>query len=512
MFVFAPLLLSLITQAPEAILTVDDASFYSNYGESVAIAGNWAFVGAPDDAIGGSNYVGSVYAFEKTAEGWQERQKLIASDGQLHHTFGHSLAADGELLVVGAPDVLGGTTGAVYVFRFDGQAWIEEQKVQASTGGGKDWFGWSVDLQGNRLAVGSMWSHQQGLGGGTNHAGAAWVFADNGSTWELEQELNASDMDTYDLYGASIALDGNTLVVGARGEGDTIGFEIIGYIGAAYVYELQGSFWQETQKLRANDFEEHAWFGESVAVDGSWMFVGSPGKTGGGIYGLGVAYAFVKSGGSWIEAAKLESAMPGYTQTFGHAIALEGDLALIASGGYDFLDNHQGAVHVFRREGQDWLAEPAINPGNLGPWDLFARDVDLEGSTMITGAYLESMPFQLTPGAGYVYDVAPRFHLMAQPLPLDVGEDAKLALRYATPNALSWLAYSLSGPGSTRVPQLGVTLDLANPQQLADPLRTDGTGYVKWEMPVPQRAQGQTVWLQGLQDGQVTNLLRSTIQ
>ncbi len=512
----APLIalaLSSATQPPTALLTVEDAAPFSNYGASVAVSGDWAFVGAPDDAIGGSNYVGSVHAFERTAQGWQKRQKLIAPDGVLFNTFGHALAVDGDRLAVGAPDPLGDGIGAVYLFRRNGTVWEQEQKLQATTGWGNDWFGWSLDLQGERLVVGSMWSTQPGIGwGGNNTAGAAWVFNHQGGTWELEQQLSASDKDSYDLFGSAVAIDGNTIAVGARGEGDPVGFDVRAYIGAVYTFALEGGTWNETQKLRAADFEENAWFGESVALQLPWLLVGSPGKTGGGTHGLGVAYTFLDSGGTWQQTAKLESAHPGTSLTFGQALALDGDLAVIASSGYDLLGNHQGAVHPFRRSGSTWIAEPPLNPGDLGNWDLFGQGVDLDGTTLITGAYLESLPGSLAPGGGYLYDLAPRFHLMAKPLPLTVGEDGKLVLRFATPNAPAWIAYSLTGLGSTPAPPLGVTLDLANARALFPAAQTDAGGFVQWEMPVPAGARGENVWLQGVQAGQTTNVILSPIQ
>ncbi len=511
MLLLPSLLLALPAQLPEATLTVDSASFYSSYGETVAVTGDWVFVGAPDDQLNGSNYVGSVYAFRKTPTGWVEHQRLTASNGSLFFTFGHALAADGDRVVIGAPDTLGGGNGGAYVFRFDGHDWVEEQILSQTTGWSGDWFGWSVDIQGDRILVGSMWSRQPGLNwGGPNHAGAAWVFHFDGASWQLEQELGASDMDGYDLFGTSVSLDGSTLVVGARGEGDPAGAGgAIGFIGAVYVFDLVAGVWTETQKLRASNFSEDAWFGEAVALDAPWLLVGSPGKTGGGIYGKGAAYLFHRLAGTFSETEKIEFSR---TSVFGRDVAMDGELAVVTSGGQDFLGNLDGAIHPLRRDGAVWVAEPALNPGDLGPWDLFGQDVDLEGSRMVSCGYLESLPPSLSPGAGYVYDLAPRFHLMVSPFPLELAEDAKFELRFGAANAPAWMAYSLQGPGSTAVPPLGVVLDLANPQQLAAPTQTDGQGYTKWEMPIPPAALGLTVWFQGMQSGQTTNPFRTDIQ
>lgn len=420
-----------------------------------------------------------------------------------------ALLKAGDRVVIS--DVVYGGNGGVYVFEYNGSSWVETQILSETTGWSGDWFGWSVAIQGERIVVGAMYSRQPGIyWGGPNHAGSAWVFAHDGSSWVLEQELAASDMDGYDLFGTSVAIDGNTLVVGARGEGDDIGGGVVrGYIGSAYVYDLVGGVWTESQKLRASNFEEHAWFGYDLDLDGPWLLVGSPGKTGGGIYGKGACYMFKRSAGVYAETAKIESYA---TNMYGRGVDMDGDFAVVASFGRDLRANYQGAVHPLRRDGANWLQEPPRNPGNLARWDIFAQGVALEGSRMVTCAYVESMPPPNSPGAGYVYDLSEQFHLMVAPYPLDVIEDAKFELRLANPNSTAWMAYSLQGPGSTPLPPLGITLGIANAQQLSTPMQTDGTGYVKWEMPVPSAAQGLTVWFQGLQNGQTTNLIATEIQ
>lgn len=510
--VFLSLLLSPTPQAPEAVLTTADASWYSSFGEATARSGNWAFVGAPDDQIAGSNYVGSVLVYENTAAGWVQRQKLTASNGALFHSFGHSIAAEGDRVAIGAPDALGNSTGSVVVFRHDGVSWVEEQILANTTGGGNDWFGWSVDLQGDRIVVGSMYSWQPGMTPGSPfHPGAAWVYRHDGVSWVLEQSLRSSDQDFYDLFGSAVAIDGNRLVVGARGEGNPIGGGLYheGYIGAAYVFEWNGVSWVETQKLRASNFEEHAWFGYDLAIDGARILVGSPGKLGGGVYGAGEAYMFHLNAGSWAEVVKLNDHR---TSQLGRSVDLEGDLAVATSYGHDHRGNDTGAIHPYRFDGAMWNAEPPVNPGGLGVYDAIGTSVDLDGSTVIAGAYLESLAYSLAPGGAFLYDLSPRFHLMVAPFPLDIAEDAKFELRHAQPNALAWMSYSLVGPGATPIPPLGVTSGLANPQQLATALASDANGIARWEMPLPSQAQGLTVWFQGLQVGQSTNLVRAEIQ
>lgn len=506
------LLLAAAAQTPEAILLTDSASPYANYGESVATQGDWTFVGAPDDYLA-TNYEGSVYAFHRTAQGWVEHAKLISSQPASFANFGHDIAVDGDVLVIGAPGPLGTGIGSAHVYRFNGQDWIEEQILQDSTGWGNDWFGWSVDVDGDRIAVGAMWAHQPVVNW-ANHAGAAWVYKYNGQAWVLEQELVSSDQESYDNFGSAVALSGDRLVVGARGEGNYFGAggnnEYA--IGAAYVFDYVGGAWVEQQKLRASIPEENSYFGGHVAADNNTLLIGSFGRNGGISHGSGAAYFFELQGGNWVETLHVDGMMPGYTHALGRGVAIDGDLAVIASGGHDLLGNEQGAVHPYRRVNGVWQPEPLINPGGMGRWDLFAQDVDLHGEQMATCAYLESLSSAWSPGGGFVYQIPPRFHLIGAPLPLDIAEDAKLTLRNGAPHTRAWLAYSLAGPGTTSVPALGVVLDLAQAKQLGNPRRTNGSGEVKWDLVVPSIAQGLTIWLQGLQAGQTTNLIRSVVQ
>lgn len=503
------LLSPLLAQEPEAVLLTQQASSYSSFGETVAVQGDWAFVGAPDD-YRATNYEGSVIVYHRTAQGWVEHQQLISSQPATFDSFGHDLAIDGDVLAVGAPGPLGNQVGAVHVFRFNGQDWVEEQILSQSTGWGNDWFGWAVDVDGDRIAVGAMWARQSGSGS-LDHPGAAYVYEFDGQSWNLQQSLQSSDQESYDQFGSAVAIQGDRLVIGARAEGDYGGGVNLYAIGAAYVFDYTGSTWTETQKLRAGDAEEQSYFGGAVDLDGDTILVGSFGRNGGISHGLGAAYFFERQGGGFVEVFETKGMMPGYTHKLGRNVALEGDFAIIASGGQDLLGNPQGAVHPYRRLQGVWEPEPLIQVQGLGVWDGFALDVDLDGSRAITGAYLENLGGQYSDGAGFIYDLTPRFHLIGAPLPVDSQEDAKFTVRHGTPQTPTFLAFSLAGLGSTPVPPLGVALDIAAAKQLGPTRVTNGAGETKWDLIVPPSAQGLVVWLQAVQQGQTTNVIRTEI-
>lgn len=159
---------------------------------------------------------------------WRQTQKLTASDGAAHYGFGVSVALSRNTLLVGSP---GGkrNAGAVYVFVRNGAGFGRQAILTASDGAAGDRFGASVALKGDTALVGADHDSKR-------DAGAAYVFVRKGRTWSETQKLTASDGDERDGFGGDVALSGNTAVVGAsltdlRGK-DTV--------GAAYVFTRSG--------------------------------------------------------------------------------------------------------------------------------------------------------------------------------------------------------------------------------------------------------------------------------
>ena len=163
-----------------------ESAFGDLFGNSVAISGNRVIVGAPhDDDAGDSS--GSAYVFEFDG-GWNQEQKLTTLDGNAGDKCGSSVAISGDVAVVGAPEdtPAGPLSGSAYIFRFDGNSWIQDQKLTASDMSPASFFGWSVAIEGDVALVGA-------LNAGTLNKGAAYVFRYNGASWIQEQKLTASD-------------------------------------------------------------------------------------------------------------------------------------------------------------------------------------------------------------------------------------------------------------------------------------------------------------------------------
>ncbi|MEM8767873.1 MAG: cadherin-like beta sandwich domain-containing protein, partial [Pseudomonadota bacterium] len=210
------------------------------FGNAVALSGDTLAVAAwrEDSGATGINgnqndtslpNAGAVYVFEETAGVWAQTAYLKASNTGQDHNFGAAIALDEDTLVVGAPGENTGqqNSGAVYVFvRDDLGTWSQQALLKANVVGLGDLFGISVALVGDMLAVGAIGerSDATGINGNDNNqsavsSGAAYLFErDATGTWSQIAFLKASNTDPNDLFGFAVALDGDTLAVGASNE------------------------------------------------------------------------------------------------------------------------------------------------------------------------------------------------------------------------------------------------------------------------------------------------------
>ena len=278
------------------------------FGYSIAVDGNTIVVGAPehDEKINASTYhifQGTAYVFEKSGGSWTEVKRLRAFGGKSYERFGKSVAIDKDVIVVGA--TITDSHGSAYIFVKSQNGWpiLETAKLTSWFGGTNDWFGYSVAIEGDTVVVGSM---QHDVSGKTDQ-GEACVFVRPAGGWiDMTKEsctLRASDGKADEFFGRFVSISNNTIIVGsdAHGTGDSA------YQGAVYVYEKPDTGWvthtvlTEQAKLMASDGAEYDHLGYSVAIDGNTIVAGAPGFHSTGKTNLGAAYVFVKSGTHWID-------------------------------------------------------------------------------------------------------------------------------------------------------------------------------------------------------------------
>ncbi len=309
---------------------------------------------------------GSAYVFKFDGATWSEEAKLTASDGAANDHFGNSVSIDGETLVVSAATD-DNYTGSAYVFRFDGSNWNEEVKLTASDGEAYDFFGTTVAISGDIIVVGADQEYGQ--------RGAAYVFRFDGTSWSEEAKLIASDWASSDYFG-QVAISGDIIASGSYRDDDK-GSDS----GAVYVFRFDGLNWNEEVKLTASDGAGGDHFGAPVTVseDENTLVVGSNNDES----TTGAAYVFVFDGTNWVEQAKLTASNGSPGDHFGSNVGISENIVVVGSV---FDDSQAGSAYVFEYDGTNWGEQHKITASDGIAGDYFGGSLGISGSTIVVGA------------------------------------------------------------------------------------------------------------------------------
>jgi LysM repeat protein len=451
--------------AQQAYLKASNTGAYDSFGNSVAVSGDTVVVGAygEDSSAAGVNGNGSnnsaddagaAYVFVRSGAVWSQQAYLKASNTGANDSFGISVAVSGDTVVVGAPGeadnaigVNGGgsnnsatNSGAAYVFTRSGATWSQQAYLKASNTGESDQFGNSVAVSGDTVVIGAYGEDSSATGvNGTSsdnsafESGAAYVFVRSGTVWSQQAYLKASNTGGGDVFGHSVAMSGDTVVIGAYSEdssatgvngtsSDNSAFES----GAAYVFVRSGTAWSQQAYLKASNTGGIDKFGCSVAVSGDTVVVGalyedsnatgvnsnssddSAGES-------GAAYVFVRSGVTWSQQAYLKASNTGGGDVFGHSVAMSGDIVVVGAlaedsnatgvngnGSINSATN-SGAAYVFLRSGSTWSQQAYLKASNTGAENVFGNSVAVSGDTVVVGASGEDSMNNSAPDSGAAY-------------------------------------------------------------------------------------------------------------
>jgi len=363
-----------LTPTEVAKLIASDGMEDDLFGWSVAVHGDTAVIGTnrdPDLVM-----TGRAYVFVHSGTGWSEQAKLITSDGAPGASFGWSVTVHGDTAVVGASedDDNGTGSGAAYVFVRNGVSWSEQAKLTASDATTYGFFGRSVAVHGDTAVIGASENDDNGT-----NSGAAYVFVRSGASWSEQTKLTASDAAAHDSFGNSVAVHGDTVVIGASGNDDN-GTDS----GAAYIFVRSGASWSEQAKLTASDAAANDHFGRS-AVHGDTVVIGASGNDDNGT-DSGAAYIFVRSGASWSEQAKLTASDAAANDHFGRS-AVHGDTVVIGAPGNNDNGSYSGAAYCFVRNGASWGEQAKLTASDAAAQDFFGNSVAVHGDTALIGAY-----------------------------------------------------------------------------------------------------------------------------
>ncbi|MBN1831791.1 MAG: hypothetical protein JW896_06725, partial [Deltaproteobacteria bacterium] len=380
-------------------LTPGTPSLGAQFGYSVDVDGSSIIVGA----WGEENNTGSASIYNLYS-GLNEQAKLTAGDGQEDDYFGYSVALSGDYAIVGAygDDNL---KGAAYVFKYDGSTWSEQAKIVSGDGAEYDYFGYSVAMSGDYAVVGALYADEG--------AGASYIFRREGTTWAQEAKLTASDGVSNDLFGWSVAIDGDYIVVGAWGKSEYLyRWGWLHESGAAYVFKRSGADWVEQSKLtraygawwnQDAGYDAGYRFGYSVDIDDPYLIIGAEGQHGPEVFTPGAAYVFNRQGETWTIQGTLTAAEPQDQDYFGSSVAIDDDYAVVgAPGEYGWTD--PPAAYVFERNGGIWTLNSSLASGETTVDDQFGTSVALDSGYAVVGA---PGAYGNTdyPGAAYAYSI-----------------------------------------------------------------------------------------------------------
>lgn len=422
------------------VVTLDRAQF-DQFGISASVYGDFAIIGAryeDEDSLGNNTITsgGSAYIYQRnTNNTWTQIQKIVASDRNGSDQFGWAVSIDGDYIAVSSVnqdyDENGlnqqSDAGAVYIFENDGNNhWVEVQKLVASDRNALDWFGWTLDITGNRLIVGSSQEDEDSSGINTlNNSGAAYIFErDGGGIWTEKAKLVALDRGANDNFGYSVAIESDMAIVGARYEDeDPLGANTMSNSGSAYIFEeVAPGSWIQIQKLQNSDRTAEDYFGWTVAMHGNLAVIGAYGEdhdiTGSNyLLESGSAYVFRKnSSNQWTEESKLVASDREAMMYFTRSISIWDSTIVIGAYNEDKNDvgllnlTDAGAAYVFETYGNGiWYQSQKITSFDREANDLFGACVGIYQDRILIGANTEDDDslggnFMSSAGSAYFYN------------------------------------------------------------------------------------------------------------
>lgn len=454
----------------QASIKASNAAADADFGFSLAISGDTLVVGAPSESSNQTTITngstastatsapdsGAAYVFVRSGTVWSQQAYLKASNADRMDYFGISVGISGDTVVVGAygersnqttitngsaasADNSADDVGAAYVFVRSGTSWSQQAYLKAPNASQAYGFGYSVAISGDTVVVGSPDERSSqttiinGVGASADASapavGAAYVFVRSGLNWSQQAYLKAPNAEADDRFGRSVAINGDTVVVGAPGEGSNQATITNGSTasadnsapgsGAAYVFLRQGTTWSHQAYLKASNATPFADFGKSVAISGQTVVVGAPREasnqttiTNGSTAsannsapGAGAAYVFLRNGSTWSQQAYLKPANTDADDSFGNGVSISGDIiavgafnessnqATVTNGSTASTDNSlpgAGAGYTFVRSGTTWSQQAYLKPPHPVGKARFGYTIAADGDTVAVGASNEN--------------------------------------------------------------------------------------------------------------------------
>lgn len=386
-------------------LTASNRSPSARFGDSVALDGDTLVVGASRAPVRGWRDPGAVYVFVAPPEGWGSATDVViltASDSTNFNEFGTSVSISGDTIVVGARfhDTNGKTAqGAAYVFVKPTNGWssmTETAKLTASDGAANDQFGISVAIDGDTIAIGAPVANNGGAG-----AGAVYVFERPANGWvDATETAELTGLGAGGQLGTSVAIDDDTIVAGAVRQG---------LPGAVAVFTKPTGGWNNAVPdalLTASEATVDNGLGTAVAVQGDVIAAGALWAPSVSPFFGGAVYVFEKPAGGWVDAsetAKLTASDSESGDEFGVSVALDGNVILAGAERANLTCRLEGKAYMFQKTGAWSTSEVAqLTASDAGTSDQFGCAVAIQGSTLVCGSRFAKEG--ANPGGAYVFE------------------------------------------------------------------------------------------------------------
>jgi len=348
-------------------ITASDGAAFDYFGYSVAVGNGRIVVGANEDNDNGSDS-GSAYIFDLNGT---QLAKITASDGAADDRFGNSVAVGSGRIVVGAQrdDDNGNQSGSAYIFDLDG---TQLAKITPSDGALGDFFGQSVAVGDGRIVVGAYGDEDNG-----SDSGSAYIFDLDGTQLA---KITASDGAAGDRFGQSVAIGSGRIVVAADGDDDD-GSQS----GSAYIFDLDGT---QLAKITASDANTDDVFGVSVAVGSGRIVVGAYGNDNidPWAFNSGSAYIFDLDG---TQLAKITASDAATSDYFGNSVAVGCGRIFVGASNDNSIDGFydSGSVYIFDLDGTQ-LGKITASSGDNAVY--FGNSVAVGSGKLVVGAYRDS--------------------------------------------------------------------------------------------------------------------------
>ena len=349
----------------------------------------YLFAGAPasySNPVSGSQVV----IFEKIDGVWTFSDRIESGHPQSFELFGYSIASDGNRVLVGAPEsnVFSERTGAAFLFERDSDAWIKTAEIGNADLAQPAWFGASCAITGHFIVLGAPLETAP-----LSYAGAAYGFQMDSGEWIQTARWVDPEPASYGYFGYDVAMSEEFIVIGAPGHGDN---------GGVFVYGINEGTWAYRWTIESPDAGYDSSFGYAIALEGDRLIVSAPLRDVGGIYNVGSIYVFEYDGMVFnLVHTIVPSDGTAYTE-LGRSVGLSGDRLVTGSPNFYGAGASIGIAFVFDFIGGDWIETSHLLPHDGARYDSFGAAVAIDGSDVVCGAPQKDSG-QYGPDCGVVY-------------------------------------------------------------------------------------------------------------